>query len=105
MYAGELAEESASKEVFYHTLHPYTQGLLGAFPSVEGDKRRLEAIPGNPPSLVTPPAGCRFHPRCKYVKDICTNTKPPYYTTPDRKHRALCHFSADFESQGGLGRA
>ena len=105
MYAGELAEESASKDVFYHTLHPYTQGLLGAFPSVEGDKRRLEAIPGNPPSLVTPPAGCRFHPRCKYVKDICTNTTPPYYMTPDRKHRALCHFSADFESQGGLGRA
>ena len=105
MYAGQLAEESASRQIFYRTLHPYTQGLLGAFPSVEGEKRRLEAIPGNPPSLVTPPAGCRFHPRCKYVKDICTTTPPPYYTTPDRTHRALCHFSADFEAQGGLGRS
>ncbi|HYM40694.1 MAG TPA: ABC transporter ATP-binding protein [Thermoplasmata archaeon] len=104
MYAGQLVEESASKQIFYQTLHPYTQGLLGAFPSVEGDKRRLEAIPGNPPSLVTPPAGCRFHPRCKYVKDICTTTQPSYYVTADKSHRALCHFSSDFETQGGLGR-
>ena len=104
MYAGQLVEESASKEIFYRTLHPYTQGLLGAFPSVEGQKRRLEAIPGSPPSLVTPPSGCRFHPRCKYVKDICNTTEPPFYVTADRAHRALCHFSGDFEQQGGLAR-
>jgi peptide/nickel transport system ATP-binding protein len=104
MYAGQLVEESASKDVFYRTLHPYTQGLLGAFPSVEGQKRRLEAIPGTPPSLVTPPSGCRFHPRCRYVKDICSTTDPPYFVTTDRTHRALCHFSGDFEQQGGLAR-
>lgn len=104
MYAGQLVEESASKQIFNHTLHPYTQGLLGAFPSVEGEKRKLEAIPGNPPSLVTPPSGCRFHPRCKYVKDICATTPPPYFVTPDKAHRALCHFSSDFEAQGGLVR-
>jgi peptide/nickel transport system ATP-binding protein len=104
MYAGQLVEESASKSVFYHTLHPYTQGLLGAFPSVEGEKRRLEAIPGTPPSLVTPPTGCRFHPRCKYVQDICTTSEPKYYMVSERDHRALCHFSSDFHQQGGLAR-
>jgi peptide/nickel transport system ATP-binding protein len=105
MYAGQLVEESSSKEIFYHTLHPYTQGLLGAFPSVEGEKRRLEAIPGNPPSLVTPPAGCRFHPRCKYAKDICTTQEPPYFAVAEPPHRALCHFSNEFHAQGGLGRS
>ena len=103
MYAGQLVEESASRRVFNRTLHPYTQGLLGAFPSVKGEKRRLEAIPGSPPSLVTPPEGCRFHPRCKYAKDICTTTDPPYIT-PEKGHRAKCHFSGDFYTQGGLPR-
>jgi len=101
MYAGEIVEESSSREVFYRTLHPYTQGLLGAFPSVKGAKRRLEAIPGSPPSLVDPPSGCRFHPRCKYAKDICTTARPPY-VVPMVGHRALCHFSQEFYEQGGL---
>jgi len=102
MYAGRLVEEGPSKNMFRHTLHPYTQGLLGAFPSIEGEKKRLEAIPGNPPSLVNPPTGCRFHPRCKYVKDIC-KTLEPVDVTPVPGHRALCHFSQDFFAQGGLG--
>jgi peptide/nickel transport system ATP-binding protein len=101
MYAGQIVEESTSKETFDHTLHPYTQGLLGAFPNVIGEKRRLEAIPGSPPSLVNPPDGCRFHPRCRYAKDICTTTDPPY-VVPIAGHRALCHFSQDFFAQGGL---
>ncbi|HII41357.1 MAG TPA: ATP-binding cassette domain-containing protein [Thermoplasmata archaeon] len=103
MYAGELVEEGPSKRIFNRTLHPYTQGLLGAFPSVKGSKRRLEAIPGSPPSLVTPPTGCRFHPRCSYAKDICTTERPPY-VAPEPGHRALCHFSQDFYNQGGLAR-
>jgi peptide/nickel transport system ATP-binding protein len=103
MYAGEIVEESSSKKVFYQTLHPYTQGLLGAFPSVKGEKRRIDAIPGSPPSLVNPPSGCRFHPRCKYAKDICTTTRPPT-VTPEAGHNALCHFSQDFYAQGGLQR-
>jgi peptide/nickel transport system ATP-binding protein len=103
MYAGEIIEESTSKKVFYQTLHPYTEGLLGAFPSAKGEKKRIEAIPGSPPSLVNPPSGCRFHPRCKYAKDICTKTKPPI-VRPEADHRALCHFSQDFYAQGGLTR-
>ncbi len=102
MYAGQLVEESASLRIFNETLHPYTQGLLGAFPSVKGEKRRIEAIPGSPPSLVNPPTGCRFNPRCKYAKDVCTTQEPTYFVTPDGKHRAFCHFSSDFAAQGGL---
>src|SRR5207247_2924386 len=71
---------------------PISEGLLNAFPSISGEKRRLEAIPGSPPSLLTPPSGCRFHPRCKYAKDVCT-TDPPPYVVPEPGHRALCHFS------------
>ena len=103
MYAGQIVEEAPSKDVFYRTLHPYTEGLLGAFPSVKGEKHRLEAIPGSPPSLLTPPSGCRFHPRCKYAKDICKTAEPPYII-PEPGHRALCHFSQDFFAQGGLQR-
>ena len=103
MYAGQIVEEAPSQDLFHRTLHPYTEGLLGAFPSVKGEKHRLEAIPGSPPSLLTPPSGCRFHPRCKYAKDICTSTEPPY-VVPEPGHRALCHFSQDFFSQGGLTR-
>jgi len=104
MYAGEIIEESSSHNVFAQTLHPYTEGLLGAFPSVKGEKKRIDAIPGSPPSLVNPPSGCRFHPRCKYAKDICTTTPPPY-VVPEPGHRSLCHFSQDFYAQGGLRRA
>ncbi len=104
MYAGQLVEESASKEIFYRTLHPYTQGLLGAFPSVEGERRRLEAIPGSPPSLVNPPSGCRFHPRCKYAKDVCKTSDPGYFVVPSGGHRSKCHFSDSFNNQGGLPR-
>jgi peptide/nickel transport system ATP-binding protein len=102
MYAGQLVEESTSEEIFGRTLHPYTEGLLGAFPSITGPKRRLESIPGSPPSLVNPPGGCRFHPRCRYAKDICT-TQEPGYVRPANGHRALCHFSQDFFASGGLG--
>ena len=105
MYAGEIVEESASARVFNMTLHPYTEGLLRAFPSVKGEKRRLEAIPGSPPSLVTPPSGCRFHPRCKYAEDICTTAHPPWAVVPEGGPRSLCHFSEDFHARGGLGRA
>ena len=102
MYAGQLAEESASLRIFKETLHPYTEGLLGAFPNVKGKKHRIEAISGSPPSLVNVPSGCRFHPRCKYAQDICKHEEPTYFVTPDGRHRALCHFSKDFLDRGGL---
>ena len=69
MYAGEILERAPAKEIFTNPLHPYTQGLLGSFPSLKGKKRRLTGIPGAPPDLVNPPKGCKFHPRCS----VCTH--------------------------------
>jgi len=102
MYAGKIVEEGSTKDVFRSILHPYTHGLLGAFPSIEGPKVRLKSIPGSPPSLVNPPPACRFHPRCTYAKDVC-RLVVPVDAIPSPGHRALCHFSNDFHARGGLG--
>ena len=64
MYAGKLVEVAPSRELLEHPLHPYTVGLMNSFPSIAGEKRVLQGIPGSPPDLTAPPAGCRFHPRC-----------------------------------------
>jgi len=80
MYAGQVAELSSTRDLFDRPLHPYSQGLLGAFPSVHGPKQRLLGIPGSPPDLAKPPAGCRFAPRCPYVEARCTATKVPLYS-------------------------
>ena len=64
MYAGQVAELSATRELFDRPRHPYSQGLLEAFPSLHGPNVRLLGIPGSPPDLANPPAGCRFAPRC-----------------------------------------
>lgn len=73
MYAGEIVELAPAKELFSDPLHPYTQGLLSSFPSLTGEKRRLTGIPGSPPNMVTPPPGCRFHPRCTLCTPIETS--------------------------------
>jgi peptide/nickel transport system ATP-binding protein len=79
MYAGEIVEMGATRQVFGDPKHPYSGGLLGAFPSVRGPKHELKGIPGSPPDLRHPPSGCRFHPRCRYVMDICPTAIPPAY--------------------------
>src|SRR5438045_2538513 len=61
-------------------LHPYSQGLLGAFPSLHGPKVRLVGIPGSPPDLASPPAGCRFAPRCPRAEPRCTAAEVPLYS-------------------------
>src|SRR6185369_6174001 len=72
MYAGQVAELSQTSELFDRPLHPYSQGLLGAFPSIRGPKVRLTGIPGSPPNLANPPRGCRFAPRCPSAEPRCT---------------------------------
>jgi len=104
MYAGKIVEEGPSVKIFERTLHPYTEGLLSAFPSVTGERRRLVSIPGNPPSLLTPPTACRFHPRCQYAKEVCSTVDPPE-VIPEEGHRGLCHFVDEFYSRGGLLRS
>jgi peptide/nickel transport system ATP-binding protein len=92
MYAGKIVEYGDIVGIFHRTAHPYSIGLLGAFPSIKGKKRRLDAIPGSPPDLVNPPTGCRFHPRCKYVKDICKD-KVPELVEVEKNHWSACHFA------------
>jgi peptide/nickel transport system ATP-binding protein len=76
MYAGEIVELAAAKEIFKNPVHPYTQGLLHSFPSVSGEKRKLAGIPGTPPDLIAPPKGCKFHPRCSKCHPVETEQSP-----------------------------
>ena len=62
MYAGQMAEMASSVEIFERPLHPYTFALMSSFPSIKGKRRNLEPLPGEPPNLIKPPTGCRFHP-------------------------------------------
>ena len=78
MYAGMLAEYGDVMDTFKKPLHPYTQGLISAFPSIKGERTRMVSIPGIPPDLLKPPSGCRFHPRCKYAMDICIKKEPSW---------------------------
>jgi peptide/nickel transport system ATP-binding protein len=78
MYAGRLVELGDTKQIFKHPLHPYTFGLMAAFPSISGPKRELVTLPGEPPDLLHPPSGCRFHPRCPYATEICKIAAPEF---------------------------
>jgi peptide/nickel transport system ATP-binding protein len=79
MYAGQVAEFGATRRVFDTPLHPYSAGLLDAFPSIKGERVRLTGIPGRPPDLARPAAGCRFEPRCPQARTICASVKPELY--------------------------
>jgi peptide/nickel transport system ATP-binding protein len=76
MYAGKIVEYGSVFDIFEEPLHPYTQGLIGAFPKITEEKRRMISISGSPPDLLNPPTGCRFHPRCKCAMDICKKKDP-----------------------------
>jgi peptide/nickel transport system ATP-binding protein len=76
MYAGQLVEVAATESLFADPLHPYSRGLLDAFPSIRGPRRALTGIPGSPPDLAHPPAGCRFQPRCPVAIEACASTSP-----------------------------
>jgi oligopeptide/dipeptide ABC transporter ATP-binding protein len=76
MYAGNVIEEGTVESIFNAPQHPYTWGLLGSLPRLDADVERLVQIQGQPPSLLNPPSGCRFHPRCPYVMDICKRDHP-----------------------------
>jgi peptide/nickel transport system ATP-binding protein len=76
MYAARVAEKGTVDEIFNRPHHPYTWGLLGSLPRLDTDAERLVQIPGQPPSLLNPPRGCRFHPRCPYVMEVCKNEEP-----------------------------
>jgi oligopeptide/dipeptide ABC transporter ATP-binding protein len=78
MYAGKLVELGPANDVFGETKHPYSQGLLQSVPNIDVDDIDLYQMAGSPPSLVHPPQGCRFHPRCPEAMDICSIEEPPF---------------------------
>ena len=80
MYAGQVVEFGPTRTVFDTPSHPYSKSLLDAFPSIRGPKVPLIGIPGDPPNLAKPPAGCRFHPRCPVAQDRCRSEAPDLYT-------------------------
>ena len=89
MYAGRAMEYGTSTEIFTGAQHPYTWGLLESMPSVEKRLDQLMPIEGSPPSLLHPPPGCPFHPRCKYRFEPCDNKRPPLEAIPGG-HRDAC---------------
>lgn len=90
MYAGKIIESGSVLHIFKEPLHPYTQKLITAFPSILGPKMELSSISGFPPDLLEPPPGCRFHPRCPHATEIC-KTKEPVLEERGKDHCVACH--------------
>lgn len=95
MYAGEVVEIDTTKSMIDTPLHPYTQALIGSTldPDPRVREKRIEGIRGAPPDLRNPPSGCRFHPRCRYVMDICSQQAPP--VVGDGEHFSTCWWVKD----------
>jgi peptide/nickel transport system ATP-binding protein len=96
MYAAEIVEQGTVDQIFTEPQHPYTWGLLGSLPRLDADVERLVQIQGQPPSLLNPPSGCRFHPRCPYVMDVCKREDPPLAPAVDGgEHLQACHLDQE----------
>ncbi len=98
LYAGRVAESAGTRDIFASPKHPYTSALLRAVPRVD---RRKDLVPiaGNIPNLITPPSGCRFHPRCQYMIDLCV-TKEPVLEKSGSGREVSCHRWKEIELRG-----
>ena len=90
MYAGNIIEYADTFTLFDNPLHPYTRALMSSFPSIEGPKKELEPVPGEPPDLLSPPKGCRFYPRCSYAESMCEKEMPAFIES-EKDHFLACH--------------
>ena len=90
MYAGKIVEVADVREIFEDPLHPYTKGLIECVVARRKSKSRLNQIPGTPPSLLSPPNGCRFHPRCSYATHKCLREEPQLVKVRE-DHLVACH--------------
>ena len=100
MYAAEVVEGGTVDDIFHSPHHPYTWGLMGSLPRLNTDVDRLAQIAGQPPSLLRPPSGCRFHPRCPYVMEICRTVDPELKSVPgDAAHLQACHLDEATKEQ------
>jgi peptide/nickel transport system ATP-binding protein len=90
MYSGNIVEYATAEDLFKQPRHPYTQGLIGAIPSIEKKNQKLQTIRGMVPNLIYPPSGCRFHPRCDSRMEVCHKVKPQLTEIADR-YFVACH--------------
>ena len=93
MYAGRIMEEAPTEIIFKAPEHPYTKHLISSLPMI-GVRSTRTSLPGTPPNLANPPAGCRFHPRCPVAMDKC-RTEVPEMITLENRHRVACHLVKD----------
>lgn len=89
MYGGRIMEIGDAESIFAAPLHPYTEGLIGCVPNIELEMERLVSMPGSPPDLVSPPAGCPFAPRCPRVMERC-GSEPPILKPRSERQRVAC---------------
>lgn len=99
MYAGVVVERAGARELYEDPRHPYSQGLLRSFPTLQGERRELLGIPGSPPNLRSLPSGCTFHPRCPQVMERCGHEVPLYVPrvgpSGGRAREVACHLYAE----------
>ena len=102
MYAAKVVEQASVDQLFGRPQHPYTWGLMGSLPRLETEVERLTQIPGQPPSLLRPPSGCRFHPRCPHVMEVCKTRVPDLVPTQkDPEHLQACHLDEETKDREG----
>jgi len=103
MYLGKIIETAPAEEIFETPLHPYSRGLLASSPSPDPDEKidRGSVLKGEVPDPANPPSGCRFHPRCQFAEDICSEREPGLEELPGAGERkAACHFKERFQEEG-----
>ena len=105
MYAGRIMEYGPARDVFDRPQHPYAWGLLDSMPSVDRRLTALVPIEGSPPSLLAPPAGCPFHPRCRYRFEPCPTERPPLAAPAPEAHLDACHLPWDEKVREGTKRS
>ena len=93
MYAGNIVEYTDVNTIYDKPDHPYTRALLSSIPRMDKKISRLGVIRGTVPNLITPPSGCRFHPRCPYATEKCSTPVPPYVEI-EPSHFSFCHYAA-----------
>jgi len=89
MYAGKVVESADLKSIFGAAKHPYTRALLESIPTINVETERLRVIPGDVPELIKPPSGCKFHPRCEHVTEVCSKKEPPLIEV-EKNHEVAC---------------
>lgn len=102
MYAGRICESASTKTIFYNPLHPYTRALLEAVPNIALKREKLRIIPGAIPNLISPPSGCRFHPRCDFAGPTCASTVPPLVEM-EPEHFVACVRAQEFMRKATSG--